>query len=298
MSALFKFFVRYGNYLLFIFLEVIALVVAAHGGAFQRSKFYALSHGVASRVYAIREEVTHYIGLSSANEQLSVENSVLRTELFRYKQLYQQLSSTGDSVKRAPLDPTLTYESFAAKVINNSVGAIDNYMTLNRGKLDGIDEDMSVIAAGSAVGVVESVSDHFAIVLPLLNPKAQLSCKIAGKNTDSLGTSHIKDIGSLVWKGGDTRFAHLEKVPRHVPLKKGDKVITSGYSDFFPEGLQVGEIEQFGISNDDNYYDIVVRLSVNFRQLEHVEVLNYKYGRELRTLQDSIHVKKNEGGKR
>lgn len=298
MSALFKFFLRYGNYLLFLFLEVVSLVAAAHSGAFQRSKFFAMSHSVASHVYAARESVTQYVGLSKANMQLSVENAVLRNELFRYKQLYQQALSSVDTVKRTPLDPTLAYESYAAKVINNGVGAIDNYITLNRGRLDGIHEDMSVIAGGSAVGVVECVSDHFSVVLPLLNPKAQLSCKIAGKNTDSLGTSHIKDIGSLVWTGGDTRFAHLEKVPRHVPLKKGDKVITSGYSDFFPEGLLVGQIEKFGISNDDNYYDIVVRLSVNFHQLQYVEVLNYKYGKELRALQDSAYVKTAKGGGR
>lgn len=298
MNALFKFFLKYGIYILFVALEVLSIVIVAHGGAFQRSKFYALSHSVAARAYAMRDNVTNYASLRLTNEQLSQENIVLRNELMRYKQLYLSQSGPKDSIKHAPLDPTLSYESLSAKVVNNSIGHIDNYLTLNRGRLDGILPDMSVITGDGVVGFVESVSDHFAIVMPILNPKAQLSCKIAGKNTDSLGTGNIKDIGSLVWKGGDTRFAHMQQVPKHVPIQKGDHIVTSGYSDFFPEGIDVGTIESFKNANDDNYYDIIVRLSVNFHQLQYVEVLNYKYRNEQISLQDSVRLSNDSKGGR
>ena len=107
--------------------------------------------------------------------------------------------------------------------------------------------------------------------------KARIKVK-SRANKDTVAT--IKDIGSLVWHGGDPRFAKMKQVPRHVKIKKGDSIVTSGYSDFFPEGIMVGTVYDFKTGEDDNYYDIDVELSVNFNNLAYVQVLDYKHKKE------------------
>ena len=70
--------------------------------------------------------------------------------------------------------------------------------------------------------------------MTLLNSKSNLSCKIDGCNS----------FCSLQWQGGDTRYAHLVDLPQYATYEKGDTVITSGFSSFFPAGIPVGVIEE------------------------------------------------------
>jgi rod shape-determining protein MreC len=65
----------------------------------------------------------------------------------------------------------------------------------------------------------------------------------------------------------------------------GDSLITSGFTNTFPEGIPVGVIEDFKIKQSEAYYNIKVKLAVNFRTLSHVKVINYKNYNEQRTLE-------------
>ena len=121
------------------------------------------------------------------------------------------------------------YNFIVAQVINNSVSNSHNYITLNKGSRDGLHSEMGVVDQNGIVGIVNAVSDNFAVVISLLNPKLRLSCKVKGSSY----------FGSLVWDGKDARYAVLEEMPRHVKFAKGDTIITSGYSAVFPEGIMV-----------------------------------------------------------
>ena len=86
--------------------------------------------------------------------------------------------------------------------VNNSVSHLSNYITVNKGSKDGIAPDMGVVSERGVVGIVSTVNDHFSVIIPLLNPKSRLSCKV-------LGSTYF---GALSWKGRDIRFATLEAV--------------------------------------------------------------------------------------
>jgi len=135
---------------------------------------------------------------------------------------------------------------------------------------------MGVINEDGVVGIVQTVSDNFSVVIPILNPKAKISCKLKRSNY----------FGTLAWNGIDYRFAELIDVPRHVRLLKGDSVLTSGYSSVFPEGIMVGKVESFSKKESDNYYKIKVRLAVNFRTLSYVKVIQYLHQSEQKKLEE------------
>ncbi len=279
MNNLIKFFVKYGIYFFFFALELYAIILIVNGNYFQRSVFYRNCDEITGEIYKVEEAVTYYLSLKEVNQDLSKENVELRNKVFVLENKLQSMKNSGDSIAHSPLDPKLEYTCLQAKVINNSTSQLQNFITLNRGTENGVKPEMSVVSPCGIVGIVTACSKHFSVVMPVLNPKSQISCKIKSRmNKDTVAT--IKDIGSLVWHGGDPRYAKMKQVPRHVKIKKGDSIVTSGYSDFFPEGIMVGTVHDFKTGEDDNYYDIDVELSVNFNNLAYVQVLDYKHKKE------------------
>lgn len=286
MKTLLKFFITYGIYIIFVLLEVGSLLLVVNNNHFQHSVFLTSCNNISATIYDYNHSIIDYFSLKQTNEELSAENAILKNQVLKAENLLQAIAQ--DSLQRTTytLDPEREYTCFAAKVINNSTNKLLNYMTLNRGYKDGIRREMTVISARGVVGIVKAVSQNFAVVMPLLNSNTKISCKLKGKNkilADSVGV--VKDIGSLVWDGYDSRFANMIQVPRHVKIKEGDRIVTSGYSDFFPEGILVGYVEDFEKAGDDNYYDIKVRLAVNFKTVSYVQVLDYKNRRQQKSIE-------------
>ena len=87
--------------------------------------------------------------------------------------------------------------------------------------------------------------------------------------------------GSLVWDGKSPYYAILEEMPRHVKFEKGDTIVTSGYSAVFPEGIQVGIIDEQLNSGADNFFSLKVKLLTDFTQLSNVRVLKNNMKQEL-----------------
>lgn len=276
MKTLFKFLLRFGIYFYFIALEVLAFLLIVNHNYFQRSIFFATCNEVTGKLYEYDECISDYFDLKQVNQDLANENIHLRNQLFLIENRLVNDSINRKTFETKRVNPRMEYTCRSAKVVNNSTHKLQNFITINKGYKDGIRDEMSVINGQGVVGIVKNVSEHFAVVMPILNPKAQISCKIKGEinKNDSVGV--VKDIGSLIWEGGDSRFACMKQVPRHVHIRRGDAIITSGYSDFFPEGILVGTVDAVFKADDDNYYDIKVRLSVNFNTLSYVEVLDYK----------------------
>lgn len=286
MKTLIKFFLTYGVYFLFALLEIGSLLMVVNYNRFQQGVFFTSCNSTAAKLYEINQSVWDYFGLKQVNQELAVENVSLRNKLILLDNQFNNLKVDSQRLKSIVLDPEKEYTCYSAKVINNSINKLQNFITLNRGAKDGLKEGMSVITPQGVVGIVKSVSEHFAVVMPILNPKAQISCKIKGRilsANDSLGV--VKDIGSLKWSGEDYRYANMIQVPKHVPVRRGDTIVTSGYSDFFPEGILIGTVEGFSKASDDNYYNIKVKLSVNFKTVSYVDVLEYKHRAEQEQLQ-------------
>ena len=89
----------------------------------------------------------------------------------------------------------------------------------------------------------------------------------------------------------------MEDIPRHAHFKKGEWVVTSGYSSIFPPGILVGQIEKVFNSNDGLSYKLQTRLSTDFSCLRDVVVISDKHIPErvnlLEAARDSIRMKGN-----
>ena len=269
MRKLLEFLIRKRHWFLFVLLEVVSLVLVYRNNAYQRNIMSGSANVVAGSILSLSGNFLSYLNLREVNKDLLERNGQLELQVLELRDELEMLTSdtTGmsgfvaDSVSRFP------YSFILAGVVNNSVTRMFNYITVNKGKLDGVKPDMGVICERGVVGIVSDVSDHFAVIIPLLNPKLRLSCKV-------LGSGYF---GSLNWDGRDAEYANLEELPRHVRFEKGDTIVTSGYSAVFPSGIIVGSVADFEKQRDDNFYSLQVKLSTDFQTLNNVLIIENFY---------------------
>ena len=287
MHNLVEFLAKYNHWFLFIVLEVISMVLLFQFNNYQGSVWFTSANAVAGKVYEADAQVKSYFNLSTVNAELTQRNLQLEQQVkFLEEPL---LDKTADSLTMAnrQMQYLSQFGLVPAKVISNSLDKTDNLITIDKGSADGIHKDMGVACGNGVVGVVYLVSEHYSIVIPVLNSQSNISCTIQKRGY----------FGYLRWKGGSSDIAYVEDIPRHAHFRKHDKVVTSGYSSIFPPGIMVGEIQQVYNSKDGLSYRLKVKLSVDFGKLRDVCVINDKAMEErielLRAAQDSIKPKQN-----
>ena len=90
-----------------------------------------------------------------------------------------------------------------------------------------------------------------------------------------------------MWDGSDYRFCNLSGIPTHARIKKGDSITTSSLSGIFPEGLLVGFAESYERRQNESFYTVKVRLSADFKKINHISVIKNNY----KTEKDSLELK-------
>lgn len=276
MHNLISFIVRHLSWLVFVIYVVLSCIMLFQNNPYQQYVYLTSANKVTSTIYKGFSNITSYFNLQSINQDLHERNALLEMEIIDLKKQLNnsKILLSADSVN-LPDSIVQTFEFHFASVINNSVTKPMNYITLDKGKLDGIEPEMGVVDQNGVVGIVSIVSDHAARVISLLNPNMRLSCKV--KNNDYFG--------SLYWDGANPYYAILEEMPKHIKYHKGDTIITSGYSSVFPEGLIVGTIDGGIKTKDDNFHTLKIKLSTDFTRLSTVRVIKSKIANELKTIE-------------
>ena len=286
MKNLLAFLVKYHHWLLFVLLEAASAVLLFQFNSYQGSVWFSSANYIAGRVYQTDAAVRSFFSLTRVNEELTLRNFYLERQVNQLRRLYGELTADTTVLQRQELEFLSRYRLIPAKVVSNSVNRADNLITIDRGRADGVERDMGVACGSGIVGVVYMASDHYAVVIPVLNAStSRISCCIRGRGY----------FGYLRWYGEDPAVAYLEDVPRHARFKRGDWVETSGYSAIFPSGVLVGKIETIYNSSDGLSYKLKVRLSTDFSCLRDVCVISDKTiaerSRLLEQVQDSLTMK-------
>jgi len=275
MRNILRFLAKYSTILFFVLMQAISLYLLFNYNNFQQSALFSTANRLNGWFFTIEESVYGYFNLRENNESLLRQNNELE---LRIANLEFALHEYTDSTK-IPLLRIKESEEFSlipARVIQNSVIHYRNFITLNVGNAEGVKPEMGVANADGIVGVVSLVTNHYSVVIPVLNRDQRFSCKLKNINAS----------GSLAWDGFDRRFAFLEEIPPYVAVSKGDTVVTSGFSAVFPEGLLVGTVEDYKVGDDANYLRLKIRLSTRFDALSNVRVIRFKHREELKKLEE------------
>jgi rod shape-determining protein MreC len=271
MRNLIAFIGKHYAFFLFLILESACIALMVANNNYHQAAFVNSANNVSGYVFGTVSDITQYFYLKETNEQLARENARLNT-------LSTQAMLTDSVPSKTVVDSTTRqqYVYINARVLNNSVNKRNNYLTLDKGQKAGIKPESAVICSNGVVGIVKDVSENFSTVLSVLNKDSKVSAKI----------KHGGYFGSLVWQGGNYQFATLNDIPTHVRLHKGDTILTNTFSTIFPEDIMIGTVESYFIKPGQNFFTITIKLSTNFKTVNHVYVVTDLLKEERRQLEE------------
>lgn len=259
MRNLLKLFLKYYAVFLFLLLEFLAFLMLFQQNHYHNAVFLNSASGVIGFVNTHTANITDYFALKKENDLLQQENLKLRQKL-------EEKTAASAEYESKYVD---------ARVINNSVVRQKNYITINRGEMHGLKKQMGVLGPQGVIGVVENTSPHFASVIPIINTNFHLSAQLQ-KNSF---------YGALGWDGQDPQFAQLQEIPNYVDVQKGDTIVTSGFSYSFEEGKLIGTVHSAEKSSASAFWTIQVKLATDFRNINHVYVIDRAKVEEQKSLE-------------
>ncbi len=276
MQQIFYFIKKFRYFLLFLALEILAIIFTIQHHSYHKSKFInsanSITGGIYNRLYSFNEYLN-----------LRIENKLLIEENVRLKNLFEAKVIDFDKAQFTVVD-TLQYiqkyEYSIAKIINNNFTKRNNTLTLNKGLKLGLTPDLGIINSLGIIGVIKNVSSNYATVLSILNSNSKINIRLKNDN----------HFGSLIWDGKDYNITQIIDIPRQAVIKIGDTIITGGKSAIFPEGIYVGVIKDF-IFENNQYTQINVLLFNDMSNLGYVQVVKNlqkkeQYNLEQKTIND------------
>lgn len=291
---------KFGNFFLFLFLELIALLIIVTFNKPQREISQSLLLETSASLSSFQSSIGGYFNLGSENEKLQELNAELLAELQNARdsiKTYQfrrptsldfihlpdslKNDSTFDRTKAIPLDlpdslfPVQGFRFLPCLTINNSTHNNYNYITIDRGSRHGVRSGMGLIAPNGVAGQITQVSRNYALAQSVLNKKFNLSSKLLTN----------KNIGTITWDGADPEFAILKFIPQTSIISRGDTVVTSGYSFTFPPNYFIGTVADYDAETEDGFFNIKVKLAVDFQSIDNMFVVMHDRKPEIDSLQ-------------
>ena len=134
MQQIISFLYKNKLFILFLLLEVLAIIFTIQSHSFHRSKFVNSANFLSGGIYNKVNNFKEFLLLKKENERLNEENVYLKNLLnLQEKEIVQHDLTIID---------TLVYKQkygyTGAKVINNNYRKNNNYLTINKGSNQGL----------------------------------------------------------------------------------------------------------------------------------------------------------------
>ena len=290
MRNLLEFLKKYNYWFVFVLLEVVCAVLMIQFNSYHGSVWFTSANYISGLTYEADSKFNAYLHQGAVNQELTERNLTLEREvaMLRAQLIDEKLKYDSTWVDSVPTNVLANFKLIKAKVVSNSLDKADNFITIDRGFYDGVHADMAVACGTGGVGGVYMASGHYAVVIPVLSSKSNISCAIQNKGY----------FGYLHWNGGRSDIAYVDDIPRHADFENGDTIVTSGYSSMFPPGIMVGKILNKLDSEDGLSYRLEIKLSTDFGKLRDVCVIDDKEVKKrldlLRQAADSIKPLRNK----
>ena len=263
---------RFSAFLAFLVLELICFYLIVNYNKSQGEIWAHSSNLFVGSINARSQKVEDFFELNQKNDSLLLENARLLETILNFRMTSE--NNAFQDFEETLQDSTLDYQLIPANVVSKTIHLRNNYLTLSKGKKDGLKVGMGVLGKNGVIGIIKSLSDNYATVLLILNGQSRTSVKILNEEYH----------GNLVWESSDPRLMNLKDVPRHANISKGDTIVTSGYSISYPANVHLGTIDAINYIKGSNSYDIDVRLDYDLSNISYAYVVAFQKKEEKETV--------------
>lgn len=282
MYKIFQFLYRIRIFLFFIFLELFNAIQIFNRNNYQKAIFFNASNEWISSWVDRINSIEDYIHLGDQNQKLVEENAKLKEILFNNIDISE--AEMDSIILTNNLINQIDYIIMPARVVYNSVNLSKNYLTINKGKLDGVETGMGVISSSGIVGKVIKTIDHHSLVMSVLNTENSISAKIKSN----------QELGYIKWDGSLSEIIDLNDISKFKRVELGDSIVTSDYNTVYPSDILIGVVAEIGLKEDGNFHEIKVLLSNEFQKLKNVYLVKNKNKKEIDSIIEEINSLKED----
>ncbi|PLX09417.1 MAG: hypothetical protein C0596_02435 [Marinilabiliales bacterium] len=130
MKNLLNFIVKYLYTFVFILFEIVCFVLIFTANNYHKVSFLNSSNVLSGNLTEHWNELTEYLHLKSVNDSILADNERLINQIEEYRK---------DDI---PAIEESGFEYVAAKVISANINSKKNFLTINKGSIDGVKQDM------------------------------------------------------------------------------------------------------------------------------------------------------------
>ena len=257
MQQLINALLKYKNSLFYLGLLLLSLIFLNQRSFYHQSFFSDISLSISSRMNLYSQGIVDYFSLKKINEQLRLENEMLKV---------LELAYQNNKVDKTAIIESFGFEITGARIIRNSYDKARNYIIIDKGQANGIKTDTGVISSDGIIGIVNQTTENFSSILSLLH--RDLKVNVSFKKNGAYG--------SMSWRGNHPKKMKLDDISTLNPVSIGDTIVTGGMSDYFPYGIPLGTVSKIERPKFEGYYDIDIELFSNLTQKEFVYIIKNK----------------------
>lgn len=269
----------------------------------------AASHWLIGSMKGALSSAGNYFELSEQNKKLIRENAELYTIIaelradssvvaaieqeqiealpnFNKEKVEQGSAKNSKKKKTAKQNSQIKNKAFGngaddyivVKVVGNTYTKRNNFITVAGGTAQGILPDMALFNSDGIVGYVKYSSENFSVAVSVLNYR----------DFRTSGTLTYEDSpGSIYWDGTSYEEVVMDEISSHTPIQPGDTIVTTQYSNIFPENIPIGVVSEVG----KGYNELLkarVKLLVDFSGLDYLYAVSLSGQKERQELENKI----------
>ncbi|MFT4189894.1 MAG: rod shape-determining protein MreC [Comamonas sp.] len=226
---------------------------------------YPLEEAVLKPVRALQGATAYVRSLDEARAAQAQAERRLMAQTLRAAQTEALQAENASLRELLGLRERLTTQTRAAEVLYETENVYARGITLDKGRLQGIEPGSPVMDAYGVLGQVTRVypfTSEVALVIDqdMVIPVANLR---SGARAIAYGEPDLFEAGGLT----------LRYVQNDADVQAGDMLVTSGVDGVYPAGLPVAEVVQVDRRADSAFMRIHARAQAHIQGLRHVMVL-------------------------
>lgn len=210
------------------------------------------------KMLSIFEHYFNNVNASKQNQTLVKKVSQLERKIFEYEELDRENRRLKELLR---FGEDISWKKVLAQIVAWDASSDFRVLRINKGLLDGIKLQSTVVTDEGLVGYIYRLTNHFADILTILDPNNRIDGIV----------QRIRSHG--VVEGFTNGKCLMKYVARARPVILNDLVLTSGLGNVYPKGLEIGQVSRIERESYGAMHYIEILPSVNFGRLEEVMVL-------------------------
>lgn len=207
------------------------------------------------------DTIQNFRTLKDENALLREHNTLLLQAYSRLEALEAENNRLRDMVQFK--EANLQYEIAIAQIIGWPNSSWSSRYILDLGSSDGIAVGMVAVSSQGVLGKIVYVTEHTSELMLITDELASVGARVLPGGYLSIVSGQGANVSTL----------KLSLLPGSAEVHIGDKIVTSGLSDLYPEGLTIGSIVKIDDQGTGMHQTAEVAPTVQFSSLYEVMIL-------------------------